>query len=346
MTPPDGPRLPDPSGSLPDPSGIMALATGYWASAVLFAATRLNVFAALADGPRPAAEVAGACATHPRATTMLLNALVALGLLARDGRGYANTAAARAYLVPGRPTYLGDALRYSQDLYPVWGQLEEAVRTNAPSLAPWTILGEDPEKTRHFVLGMHGRARGVAAGLAAVLDLAGRRHLLDVGGGAGTYSILLVQKTPGLRATVLDLPGVVAIAREIIRASGVGDRIETAAGDYATAPFPPGADALLISGVMHRETPESCRALLRKAHAALAPGGLLVVSDVFFTDEDKIAPPFATLFALNMLLTSEHGSAHAAAEMAAWMGAAGFTGVQTRPLPPPMPHSMLVGTRP
>lgn len=329
-----------------NPASIVALATSYWASMVLLTANRLGVFTILGGGARTAAEIAERCGAHPRSMAMLLNACVAQGLLSRDGSTYRNSAEAAAFLVEGTPAYLGDALRYSDDLYAVWGRLPEAVRANAPPIRPETILGEDPEKTRNFVLGMHNRARGIAASLAASLDLSGRKHMLDVGGGPGTYSVMLLRRTPGLRATVLDLPAVAAIGRELIGASGVGDRVAVLPGDYATAPFPRDVDVVLMSGILHRETPESCQALLRKAFDALVPGGLCVASDVFFEDEAKVSPPFATLFALNMMLTSEHGSAHAITEMQDWMSRAGFIDVSVRPFPPPMPHVVITSVKP
>jgi hypothetical protein len=58
------------------------------------------------------------------------------------------------------------------------------------------------------------------------------------------------------------------------------------------------------------------------------------------------SPPFATLFALNMLLTSQHGSAHALTEMLAWVAQAGFVDVKSKPLPPPMPHTVIQATKP
>lgn len=345
MTATPSPERRDGPARLPDPSGIVSLATAYWSSMALLAANRLDLFTALAGEPRPATAVAAACNAHPRSVTMLLNACVALGLVRREGALYANTPEAQAFLVRGAPAYLGDALRYSEDLYPVWGRLAEAVRANAPALRPDDLLGDDAEKTRHFVLGMHNRARGVAAALAATLDLDGRKQLLDVGGGPGTYSVMLVRRTPGLRAAILDLPGVVAIARELIAEAGCGDRIATIAGDYTTTDFPGGNDVVLMSGMLHRETPETCRALLAKGTRALVDGGLLVVSDVFFDDEGKDSPPFATLFALTMMLTSEHGSAHPVTETRAWMAEAGLGAIETRRFPPPMPHLALLGRR-
>jgi hypothetical protein len=75
-------------------------------------------------------------------------------------------------------------------------------------------------------------------------------------------------------------------------------------------------------------------------------GGMVVVSDVFFEDERKNSPPFAVYFALNMMLTSREGSAHAKPEMAAWLHDVGFEQVSVRDMPPPNPHSLVVGIKP
>src|SRR5438874_1484616 len=81
-------------------------------------------------------------------------------------------------------------------------------------------LFADPEATCRFVLGMHNRIQGVARGLLPFLDFSGARRLLDVGGGPGTFAVLLAQKYPDLQVTVLDLPEVVSIARELIQEAG------------------------------------------------------------------------------------------------------------------------------
>jgi cyclopropane fatty-acyl-phospholipid synthase-like methyltransferase len=213
-------------------------------------------------------------------------------------------------------------------------------------MPPETILGEDKEKTRSFVLAMHERARGLGSVLPHLVDLNGRRRLLDVGGGPGTYSVSLVRDTPGLTSTILDVAGVLDVTSELIAASGVSDRIELKTGDYLRSDFGSGYDVALLSGMMHRETPANCQLLLRKTFAALEPGGRVIVSDVFFDDETKRTPPFAVYFALNMMLTSDEGSAHAKTEMAEWMSTVGFVDVQVRDLPPPNPHALVLGTKP
>ncbi len=331
----------------PNPVHIIELVTGYWASMMLITANRLGVFTQLDAGPQTADELAARCGVNVRTLEMLLNACVAHALIGKEEGRYRNSATTAAFLVEGKPTYLGHALRYAEDLYPVWGKLEESVRSNGPAFPPDTILGMDREKTRNFVLAMHNRAIGVGTAVTAELDLTGRKRLLDIGAGPGTYSILLVRKTPGLRSTVLDLPPVAEIAREIIGKAGCGEKIDVMAGDYLKVPFPDGNDVVLMSGMMHRETEDDCKKLLDKAFASLVPGGLVVVTDVMYDDEDKTSPPLSALFALNMLLTSRTGAAHAQTTFARWIAEAGFSEIRSVRLNPPMAHvALLTGDKP
>lgn len=310
---------------------------------VLFAASELDVFTKIHEGHTTVDALASACGAQHEPLRMVLEWCVADGTLTSDGAHYRNTPATAAYLVKGQRAYAANGLKYAQDLYPAWAGLTSLVRTGRPTIDPESILGDDKAKTRAFILAMHERARGLGSILPAMVDFSGRRRLLDVGGGPGTYSIALVQKTPDLQATVLDLPGVLAITKEIVESNGCGGRIELLPGSYLTTPFGSGYDAVLMSGMMHREHEAECRLLIEKAYKALESGGLLVVSDVFFEDEHKNTPPFALSFALNMMLTSNHGSAHAKTEMSRWMLDAGFRDIDVRPLPPPNPHTLIIG---
>lgn len=332
--------------SLPNPALLMQLALAYRSSAVLFAAVELGVFSAMSNGPRTAAEITSATKADGEKLRMLLEACVAEGLLTREDGRYGNTPVADAFLVEGRPAYSANGFKYAADLYPAWSKLGDLVRTGRPPMPPQTILGDDKAKTRAFVYAMHERARGIGSVLPHLVDLKGRKKLLDVGGGPGTYSVALVQQTPGLTSTVLDVPGVLDVAREIVDASGFADRVTLMPGDYLKSSFGTGYDVVLLSGMMHRETPATCQMLLAKAFSALDSGGLVIVSDVFFEDDRKATPPFAVYFALNMMLTSDEGSAHAVTEMSRWMSGVGFRDVAVRELPKPNPHTLVVGTKP
>jgi SAM-dependent methyltransferase len=326
-----------------DPRPILELATGYWDSRAFLVANQIGVFPALAEGPLSAAALAQALGLHERPLRLLLKACVGLELLREGPEGFSNTPRTQLFLVPGSPAYLGDAIRYGADMWEAWGDLEQALADGIPPVKTETYTGDDPEKTRHFVRGMHNRAQGIARVLVDLVDLTGRKRLLDIGGGPGSYAAMLAARNPDLRATVLDLPGVVAIAREILDEIDGGDRVDTLAGDYKTTAFPSGCDCVLISGVFHRESESMCRQLIARAKDALDPGGMLIVSDVF-ADEGGATPVFAALFGLNMMLSAPDGGIHADADVCRWMEAAGFRDVSAQPFPPPLPHRLVVGT--
>jgi hypothetical protein len=328
-----------------NPTRILDLASAFWGSAALLTAVEQGLFAALDAGPATADEIARRASLPVRPTAMLLDAMVALGLCAREADTYRNGPEAAAFLVPGKPGSLAGALGYNQRLWPAWGNLGVAVKTDAPVVPAPTYLELDAAGTRAFVMGMHQRALGMGQGLIGAIDLTGRKHLVDVAGGPGTLSVLLCKRTPGLRATVLELPGVAAVGRELVAQQGLADRVVHRDNDlFAGDDLGDGYDAALVSGVLHREPPEACQALLARVHRALEPGGVVHIVDVM-RDATRVGPPFAALFALNMLLTSDRGGCHADVDHAAWLEAVGFVDpVITRPTPP-MVHTVVSATR-
>jgi 3-hydroxy-5-methyl-1-naphthoate 3-O-methyltransferase len=331
--------------SPPNPAPILQLVTAYWGSSTLFASNELGVFTALARGPQQARELAAELNVAERPLQFLLQAAAGLGLLtSQDGR-FANTELAETYLVDGRPAFLGNAIKYGADNYGLWGGLSTVVRTGKSSAGAEDYLGADPEKTQRFVWGMHSRAVGVARGVVNFIDLPARTTLLDLGGGPGTYSVLLAQKIPGLHAIVFDLPPIVAISREIIASYGLDDRVTVAAGDFTKDDYPAPVGAALLSGMLHREPEDGCRAILGKVWNALTPGGVIILSDVML-NSDKISPTFSTLFALHMLVCSERGGAHAKDEHSRWLLDQGFMDVQVRDLPPPGVHTIITARKP
>lgn len=330
----------------PDPQRIIDITNAYLDSCTLFSASDLGIFGKLAElGAAGADTLAGALGLNPRGTRLLLDACVAAGLLEKQDGVYRNTADTRAFLVPGSPGDLSQAIRYNRDVYPAWGKLTSFVRTGKPVESPDLHLGDDPDRTRSFVLSMHGRALGIGRMVVQQLELSGRKMLLDVGGGPGTYSVLLTAANPGLKSTVLDLPPVVAIAAELIASQGASDRVSTLPGDYHTTPFPQGVDAINFFGMLHQESPESIVDLLRRAWDALQPGGVVHVMDMM-TDATHTAPKFSALFGLNMALTTDHGWVFSDRELQTWMEGCGFIGFRVKPLAAPMPHWLAAARKP
>lgn len=329
------------TGDRPDPSRIIASANAFYESCTLFAASDLGLFATLAEqGSADAAELADACGLDQRATRLLADACVAIELLEKDGNRYRNTAAVDAFLVPGRPGDLSRAIRYNRDVYPAWGRLAEFGHTGKPVEKPELHLGEDDARTRAFVHAMHGRALGIGRAVVPLIEIPGNARVLDIGGGSGAYSMLLCEAHPTATSTVLDLPGIVRVADELIAERGLQSRVQTLAGDYHNAAFPGDCDVVLILGVLHQESPGSIVDILSRARQALKPGGRIYIMDMM-TDGSRCYPAFSSLFALNMALTTENGWVFSDDDMRTWLQEAGFTDIERRELPPPMPHWLM-----
>jgi hypothetical protein len=141
--------------------------------------------------------------------------------------------------------------------------------------------------------------------------------MFDVGGGPATYSILACKKYPELYATVFDVPETIAIARPIIEAEGLADRISVQEGSWETDDFGQGNDVVLFSNVLHG--PASMAPLkLKKAFASMVSGGLLVVQE-FTLNDDKTGPLVPALF--NVMV-----GAYSQAELSQVIIDAGFIG--------------------
>jgi ubiquinone/menaquinone biosynthesis C-methylase UbiE len=341
-------------GALPSPSRIMDLATGYWGPAAMLSAVELKLFDAFAEAARTAAEAAEILGCDARALEILMEALCALGLLDRNAStDHAETTAtfsctreAATYLVTSSPAYLGGAILWSVAQYSAWGSLASTVRSGNPAVNPALHLGSSAADTRTFVIGMNNRAKGVARGVVNFLDVQGCSHLLDVGGGPGAYSVLLVERNPGLKATVLDLPGILEVSQELISRTPVADQIMLRPGNatrdvYGWDEF----DAVLFSGVLHQMKPETIQKMLLNAKQALQPGGRVIICDVML-EPDRTSPTFSTLFSLQMLLTSSEGAVFSHSDCEQWLKDAGFESVSTRALPAPLPYTVITARVP
>lgn len=317
---------------------LLRLAIGSWAAQALFAAAELELFALLDGGPLEAEEVSARLGTDVDGTRSLLGALVAIGMLERDGTLFVNESAASDFLVPGKAssmsTWLNEVRRRDRAL----SRLPEILRTGQAQ----EHLGRPAVHTREFVIALHEYGLGPGSELAANLDLGGRESLLDVGGGGGTYSILLAAVNPSLRCTVVDVPEVVPIARELIERHGLGGRVTAEAGDYLQEGFRGTYDAALLSNVLHQEDWDSCVAILRRVHAALEPGGLVAVHATFLDDRDA-GPPWPALH--NLVLLGQRGRLYSTEETLQILAEAGFEGAEVDHMSPFSVGSIVTAVR-
>ncbi|MBM7076302.1 methyltransferase [Micromonospora humida] len=335
------------------PTPLMHLVAGVWGFKTLAVGVEFGLFTRLAGGRTvTVAEAAAEFGLDERPADLLLSASASLGLLDKAGDGYRNSALAEQFLVEGRPYYFGAQVRYS-DLrtYLPWHRVGEALRGNRP--LTWDPQQQDslfdttdPELVAQFWDAMFATSRFTARALADAYDFGAHRRLLDVGGGAGAFPIEFCLRLPHLRATILDLPHVCVRAGERIAEAGLTDRIGTVAGDFLADPaLPDGHDVILLSMILHDWDEPTNRALLARCHAALPPGGVIVVSELLLNDE-RTGPPEAALMGMNMLVETEGGKNYSGAEYRRWLTDAGFVDVRTVPFEAPGANGAVLARRP
>ena len=321
---------------------------GYRKAKVLMVAAYLGLFERL-ESPRTAGEVARLQRLDARAVEILLDALVAMNYVRKQGARYCNAPVSRRHLVPGRPGYMGDNLKYQEIIWDAWGELRQCVKKGGAvrPLEYWLV--KHGGFTQEYIRGMDNIARGPAAEIAAALDPSSVRDMLDVGAGPGTYSLAFLRGNPALRATLLDLPSTLKVTRRMLDAHpSLRARAALKSGDYRRADFGRAAyDLILLSHITHDERPAVNRSLLLRSRRALRPGGRVVIHD-FMLEPDRATPAFGALFSVHMLAYTEAGRTYTADEYKAWLRRAGFTSIVRRPVAAAARNSseILVATNP
>lgn len=214
--------------------GLMLDFLGAQAFRAVCVAIKLGVFEALSGGPLTAAETARRIEADERGTTLLLDALQALGYVKKKNGQYANAPMTTKWLLRDSPTSLAGGIPFFESMvFDRWGHLDESIRLGKPAIYGSEWLDQRPDGWRVYQEGMIAVARMAADEVVVKVKLPSTaRRLLDVGGGHGLYSIKFCRRYPGLSATVFDLPQALELARETIAAEGMGDRVTAQAGDF------------------------------------------------------------------------------------------------------------------
>jgi len=318
---------------------LLGVSGSYWQACTLHAGVELDVFTLIGTDTMSADQVAEALECDARGISMLLNALSAIGLLVKKQGRYANTDVSMSLLVKGSPRYVGYMVMHHHHLVEAWSHLDQAVRTGKPVRETPV---HDEEEIQSFLMGMFNLAMGIAPDVVKQLDLKGKKHLLDLGGGPGTYAIHFCKANPGLKATVYDLPTTRPFAEKTISEFGVSDRIDFLAGDYIKEDVSGAYDVAWLSNVLHGEGPNACRMIIDKAVSVLEPGGLLLIHD-FILNDTFDGPMFGALFSLNMLVNTDQGQSYSEGQIKEMLTNAGLKNIRRLPFKGPNESGIISG---
>ena len=295
---------------------LMEMAHGYQRSMVLFAALDLGVFSALADGPADAARLARRLSADARRLSILMNALVGVGLLGKSGNSYRNSEIADRFLA-GAPPSKVSILLHHLDCWPEWTVLARKIRAGRKG------PGKGKAYQENFIRGMEDNARERAVFVAKQIPLRKGERVLDLGGGPGTYAVEWAKRYPGARVTLFDIPETLSVTRKILREKGVSRLVALREGDFMCDRIGGPYDFVWISQIFHAYPEKDCLFLLRKVRKAVARGGRVAVQE-FLLEKGGTFPPGPAIFSVHMVAVTEGGKAYTADEVAAMFKAAGY----------------------
>jgi trans-aconitate methyltransferase len=170
---------------------------------------------------------------------------------------------------------------------------------------------------------MHAVSEPMADELVAQLGPLQFRHLLDVGGASGTWTLAFLRAVPGARATIFDLPDAIGQAEERLKGTEFASRVALVSGDFYADDLPTGCDFAWVSAIAHQHSRRHNRELFVKVFKALEPQGLIAVRDIVM-EPCRTRPRDGAMFAINMLVNTESGGTFTFEEFAEDLQAAGF----------------------
>lgn len=314
---------------------IYDLSFNYWNSAVLRASVKLGLFNILEERPKDLNGLLQHLGSNRRFTQAFLASCIALNLIQKENDLYQNTEETSEFLVSGKPKYIGDHILHITNSWYTWGNLDQLVRDGRTELPFENGFVDANTYWTEYMNGQHARAiAGQSAHLVKRVDLSQKKKLLDLGGGAGSYSIALCAANPDLNAVLVEQKEPLEIARPLIAENGLQERIQLLEGDFNTINLASDHDVVLISGVVCTKSNTECLSLFRRAYDALLPNGLVIVQDFMQIGRDAQQQFLDIMMDLYLKIAFDPGASDRQGdEIQSWLVDAGFVNCQQVALP-------------
>jgi hypothetical protein len=251
------------------PDAMLGLGRKFMESRIFLTAAELDLFTLLAKNPMTAGEAAHTLKATERGVTILLDAVVSMGLLDKISGTYRCPPDIASILSRESPASMLPMVMHSVELWKRWSNLTDIVLHGSKKTGP-SVLESDEGAREAFIGAMHVVASRTAPGIVEAVKPPESGKLLDVGGASGSYTQAFLEARPGMTATLFDLAPVIEIARRRLEGTGLLDRITLAAGNFYDDELPPGHDLALLSAIIHQNSLEQNLDLFRKIFRALS----------------------------------------------------------------------------
>jgi len=323
------------AGKQPSPAIVFDTLNGYQRTQALKTAIELELFTAIGEGNTTAKAIAERCGASERGTRIVCDYLTINGFLTKQGDDYSLTPDSATFLDKRSPAYMGTVTNFilSSHIREPFEKLTETVRNGF--YAADTAFEPDHPMWVEFARSMQPMMALPSQLMAQLVDPTKDKKLrvLDIAAGHGLFGIAFAKQNPQLEVTAVDWPKVLEVAKENAQAAGVSDRYQTNPGSAFDVDYGTGYDLVLLTNFLHHFDKETCETLLRKVHAALADGGRAVALE-FVPNDDRITPPQAAAFSMQMLGGTPTGDAYTFAELQQMFEHAGFSRSEMHELPP------------
>jgi hypothetical protein len=256
---------------------------GFQVSQALYVAAKLGVADDLADGPRPTSATAEALGVDPDALARLMRTLGSMGVLTETAPGTYGTTPLGDTLRAGVPGSMRDlALMWMETHYAPFSRLLDTVRTGRCGATEYygrpffDWLADDDDRVRQFTAAMANLTDGLKVGTIDAYPFTEMTEVVDVGAADGALLAHVLAAHPKMHGVAFDMPHVVEAARSASKRFDLGARLELVGGDFFEQ-VPGGADAYLLSMILHDWDDERAARILATIRAA-APSGARVLS--------------------------------------------------------------------
>lgn len=309
-----------------NPDKIMQLVTKFQESRIFSTAVELNVFTLLSNHSMSGADIAKEIKVNERGITLLLNAVVSLGLLEKNEGKYHCPDEIASFLSKESKTSIMPMMKLFLGGWKRWSDLTSIVRSGKTDIkGPSFDIDENEQKA--FIFGMHTIALKMAPEIVTAIKLGNAKKLLDLGGGSGSYTQAFLESSTDISATIFDLPEVIRMAKKRLATTGLTDRIRFVAGNFYQDELPTGHDLALLSAIIHQNSPEQNLELYRKIFQVLQPQGRLIIRD-HIMNSDHTKPISGAFFAVNMLVGTRGGQNYSYAEIESALESVGFIDIR------------------
>jgi hypothetical protein len=310
---------------------MRGLIFGFSVTSSIAVAAELGLADLLVGGPRTAAELATACGVLERPLYRMLRALAGEGVFVENNDGRFALTPMAELLRADPPSSLRDWAIFLADLpYRSSFEMLHTLRTGESAFRKafgspfYEYVSAHPEYATKLFRAMSSISVARIAGLLEAYDFSNITRLVDLGGAQGSMAAAIAKRYPTLRCTCFDLTSAEQGALKTFRDHEVSDRCNFVGGDVFED-FPAGADAYLLSAVLHNWNDERCLQILRNCRGRVADNGRLLIIDIVLSDKKNVPDTYRNFLDLAQLTGSEGGMERSESEFRELLKTAGFS---------------------